>query len=228
MILSSAAQMLNGSGGGLPPWLPDGAIAHMDLKTGDGYAGGAARSIDEMLGGGFDPAALSASGLRFIESNSNRPKAIGPLLADISAGLAAGCTVRFVLNFLNAPYGFAMFIGDNTNWDTSSDGITVAVDDEMYDAVSLGLGAPLGSTGIHKLAVTLNRDVGGGDYEYAWCLDGAAATTQTVPYAASWLVNTILFGWDGVDDTQLLDNVYWEGFTLWQAKLPAGLPPLTA
>lgn len=227
MMLGTLAQR-GGVVQSVPPFVPSGASAYMDLTTGDGYAGGAARSIEEMLGGGFDPGEMSASGLHYIFSNANRPKAIGPLLADIAAGLAAGCTLRFVLNFLNAPYGYAMFIGDDVDFETSNDGISIAVDDDMYDAVSLGLGAPVGSTGVHRLAVTLNRDVGGGDFEYAWCLDGATATTQAVPYAASWLVDTILFGWDGSGDDELLDNVYLEEFTLWPAKLPADLPALTA
>jgi len=228
MILSSAAQMLNGSGGSGLPWLPNGATAFLDFVNGHYYAGGASQAVGALLGAGFDPDAISGSGMLISFANGNLPKAIGDLLTDIAAALPAGCTVLLDMDFINEPYGFVMFIGDNTNWNTSSDGITIAADDTTYDAHTLNIGTALTGTGVHKLALTLNRDVGGGNYEYAWCADGAAALTTTKAYAASWTVDSVWIGSDGVDADQQLDTVYIRSITLYPALDPADLPALTA
>ncbi|MER8699685.1 hypothetical protein [Mesorhizobium sp. M1273] len=219
-----ASQAASAGGGSLPP----GATAFIDIKNGFYYSGGAERSVSDVMTG-YDPSALTASGLFYDFNNlSNCPFAAGPLLSDFASALAAGCTIVFDLNQINPPYGFLMFLGDDVDYDASVNGISIEADWHTSDFgdVLIGNTDGLGSTGNHKLAVTLNRDVGGGNYEYAWSLDGGAADTQTVNYAASWTLATVAIGNDGTTD-ELLDNAYLRSITLYPAKLPADLPALT-
>jgi len=227
MILSGAAQMLNAQvASPLPDWLPTGATAFLDFMAGTYYAGGAPRSIGSILTG-YEAGVISGSGMFFVFENGNHPAASGALLSDFQAGLAAGMTIILDFDFVAAPFGFALFLGDDVSWDASTDMIVVAVDDNMYDSVSLGLGASLSTTGRHTLAVTLNRDVGGGDFEYAWSLDGASALTQTVGYAAFSSLASVLIGHDGGDFGENLDSVYLRSITVYPAKDPAELPSLS-
>lgn len=60
---------------------PAGALAHLDFTTGDYSVGGVAQAITALLGGGFDPGAISSEGIRFDEvAGGNKPTIIGPLL----------------------------------------------------------------------------------------------------------------------------------------------------
>lgn len=158
---------------------------------------------------------------------TNLPNASGTFLADLAALLATGCTLVFDMTFVNAPFSWVMCTGDAANWGASSEDIVIAADDNTYDGHSLAVGSALTVTGSHKLAQTFNRDVGGGDFEYARSVDGAAADTQTVNYAASWTVDTVSFGSDGAGGQQL-DHVYIKSIKLFPAKDPADLPALTA
>ncbi|TIU62353.1 MAG: hypothetical protein E5W25_27035, partial [Mesorhizobium sp.] len=110
---------------GAPEWVPDGATAFLDFVNGHYFAGGAERAVSTLLGGGFDPAAISGSGMRIIGSNGNRPKAIGALFSDLEAGIAAGCTLLFDLNCANPPGGFLLFIANAANLDLASEVINV-------------------------------------------------------------------------------------------------------
>ncbi|AEH88208.1 hypothetical protein [Mesorhizobium opportunistum] len=227
MMIALLSPTLAG-GAALPPWLPAGATAFLDFVNGTYYAGGAVQAVGTLLGGGFDAGEISGSGMLIFDGNGNQPSAAGALLSDLVAALPVGCTLVFDMDFVNPPYGWVMLLGDNTNWDTSVDGITIAADDNTYDAVSLGVGHALSGTGVHRLAVTLNRDVGGGDFEYAWCADGASADTQTVSYAIGWALNTAWIGSDGSGNDQLMDHVYFRSITLYPAVAPADLPALTS
>ncbi|WP_292720669.1 hypothetical protein, partial [Mesorhizobium sp.] len=182
-----------------------------------------------LLGGDFDPAAISASGMRITPSNGNRPKAIGTLLSDLTAGLAAGCTILFDISSATSPSGFLMFIGDDTNFGNSGEAIIANANGALFDYWDLDIEDAISGSGLHKIAVTLARDVGGGDHEYAWCDDGGAAVTQTVNYLTHVSpVDTILFGHDGIGTGNSLNDIYVRSITVYPAKLPAELPSLTA
>ncbi|OWK20085.1 hypothetical protein AJ88_33135 [Mesorhizobium amorphae CCBAU 01583] len=98
------------------------------------------------------------------------------------------------------PSGFLMFIGDGPDYGVADEAIVASADGALFDYWDLGIFESVTGSGLHKEAITLARNVGGGDYEYAWCDDGNTATTQTVNYLTHLAtVDTILFGHDGVD-----------------------------
>ncbi|RUV76014.1 MAG: hypothetical protein EOR30_17100 [Mesorhizobium sp.] len=166
--------------------------------------------------------------MRITPSNGNRPKAIGALLSDLTSGLAAGCTILVELNSAISPSGFLIFIGDDINFDVADEAIIANANGALFDYWDLDISDAISGSGLHKIAMTLARDVGGGDYEYAWCDDGGAAITQTVDYLTHvTAVDTILFGHDGVGSGNSLNDIYIRSITLYPAKLPAALTALT-
>lgn len=227
MMLGTLAQRGAPAQGGTPAWVPAGATAFLDFVGEDYFSGGAVRAIASLLGGDFDPAAISASGMRITPSNGNRPEAIGALLSDLTAGLAAGCTILFELSSAISPSGFLIFIGDDINFDDADEAIIANANGALFDYWDMDISDAISGSGLHKIAMTLARDVGGGDYEYAWCDDGGATVTQTVDYLTHVVVDTILFGHDGVGTGNSLNDIYIRSITLYPAKLPAALTALT-
>ncbi|RVC47570.1 hypothetical protein EN781_00085 [Mesorhizobium sp. M4A.F.Ca.ET.090.04.2.1] len=226
MLLNPYAFATGGGGGGT---LPPGATSFLDFVNGFYYAGGSWQSVSAMLGGGFDPSAISGSGMYIDFSNANRPTVIGVLLTQLLAGLAAGVTLLFEVSTASSLGGFLIFISDTGNLDTAGDGIIVSVDGAISDFIALGLyiGTPVSGSGVHKIAITLNRDIGGGDYEYAWSNDGDAAETQSVSYAAP-IMSDVTIGHDGAGNGNTLFQTYIRSITIYPAMDPADLPALTA
>lgn len=215
---------------GTPPWVPDDATAFLDFVNGQYFAGGAERAVATLLGGSFDAGAISASGMRIIGSNGNRPKAIGALFSDLANAVSAGGTVVYDMQSATDPGGFLMFIGDGANYSLADEAIIAHAEGDFQDYWDLFINgpAPTGS-GMHKQAFTLARDVGGGSYQYAWSQDGNAALTQTITYTSHVIpVDTILIGHDGVGTGNSLNDIYIRSITLYPALLPADLPALTA
>ncbi|RUV41407.1 hypothetical protein EOD29_22900 [Mesorhizobium sp. M1A.T.Ca.IN.004.03.1.1] len=209
-----------------PGWVPWDAIAFLDFVNGRYFAGSAQRAIATLLGGDFDPGAISASGMRITPSNGNRPKAIGALFCDMAAAVETGGTVVFKFESAIDPSGFLMFIADGPNLDLADEAIIVAVG-ELNDNWDLLIDDSVTGAGTHKIALTLARDVGGGDFEYALCHDGNSALTQTVSYVSHALpVDTILIGHDGVGTGNSLNDIYIRSITLYPPKLPADLPTI--
>lgn len=234
MILSSAAQMLNGSVAVLPDWLPDGATAFLDFVNENYYAGGQARDIADLLGGAFDPGSLGASGLYFDNPpfNTNRPIAIGALFDDIVAGLAAGCTIVMEIDFNSLPYGSFINILDNPSYNAADEWVYTEADADVY-VENQGVIGFTGSNsafadtgGIKRIAMTFARH-DGGDYEYAVSTEGTAAATEVDTLPPFTAVDTINIGHDG-DEAQILDDAFIRSITLYPAKLPADLPALSA
>lgn len=235
MILSSAAQMLNGSGSGLPIWLPDGATVFHDFINNHHYAGGQARALAELFGGGFDPGSLTGSGLYFDNPpfNANRPKAIGPLFDDLVAGLAAGMTIVDEIDFRSTPYGSFIHILDNPSYSAASEWVSAYIDGDVY-VENQGLvgfagsnGAFNGSTGIKRIAFTFARH-DGGNFEYAGSSEGTASETQVDTVAPFTAIDTINLWHDG-DESSILDDAFVRTRTIYiPALLPADLPALTA
>ncbi|RVD13019.1 hypothetical protein EN749_25135 [Mesorhizobium sp. M7A.F.Ca.ET.027.02.1.1] len=228
MMLGTLAQR-GAPAQGTPVWVPSGANDFLDFVNAHYFAAGAERTIASLLGGDFDPAAISGSGMRITPSNGNRPKAIGVLLADLAAGLAAGCTIVFDLNCAGSPSGFLMFMADGANLDDADEAIIARASGNLSDYWDLFVDDGVTGSGSHKEAITLARDVGGGDYEYAWCADGNTATTQTVNYLTHLAsVDTVLFGHDGSGTGNSLNDITIRSITVYPAMLPADLPALTA
>lgn len=182
--------------GGTPPWLPDGALAHLDFVNGQYYADGAERSILTILGGAFDPDDIGASGMAVWTSNANRPTAIGALADVIEAGLASGMTViceAYITgegtsgsahfapialadtdDFSTATWELNVYAGIGTGWAQIED----------FNAVDLFSDHSFDDDGINRWGFTISRDIGGGSYRYAATMNGEAAGTDTVAYAA--------------------------------------------
>ncbi|MDG4903224.1 hypothetical protein P9279_22190 [Mesorhizobium sp. WSM4962] len=234
MILSSAAQMLNGNAAPALPWLPSGAIAFLDFVDGHYYSGGQSREIEDLLGGGFDAGSLLAPGLYFDNPpfNANRPIAIGPLFDDIVAGLAAGCTFVFEIDFRSPPFGSFIHILDNPSYNAADFWVSAYVDADVYveNQGVIGFEGSNGGfssdAGIKRIAFTFARH-DGGNYEYAGSTEGTAAATQVDTTAPFTAIDTITIGHDG-DDEEILDDAYIRSITLYPAKLPADLPALSA
>ncbi|MER8615957.1 hypothetical protein NKG99_03750 [Mesorhizobium sp. M1409] len=214
------------SGGGGD--LPVGATSQLHFVNAFYYAGGSEQAISALLGGGFDAGAISGLGMRITPSNGNRPKAIGSWLSDMAAGLAAGCTILFDISSAISPSGFLMFMADGANVDVADEAIIARASGNLSDYWDLFIDDGVTGSGAHKMAITLARDVGGGDHDYAWCADGNTAVTQTVNYLTHLAsVDTVLFGHDGVGTGNSLNDIYIRSITLYPAKIPADLPALT-
>lgn len=212
-----------------PGWVPADADGMLDFVNDQYYLAGQLRAITTLLGGGFDAGAISGSGMYINFDNANRPTVTGVLLTRLLSGVAAGLTLLFEVSTASSLGGFLLFIGDTGSLDTAADGIIVSVDGAISDFIALGLyiGTPISGSGIHRIAITLNRDIGGGNYEYAWSNDGAAAETQSVSYAAPSL-SDITMGHDGAGNGNTLFQTYIRSITIYPAMLPADLPALTA
>jgi hypothetical protein len=228
-----ASQARSGGGG----TRPDGSTAYLNLQTGYCYAGGADRTIADLLGGGFDPSSISGSGMyvAYAPASSNRPNAIGPLFDDLVAGLAAGCTIVFDINFINDAYGRYIDFLDGTNEGDSTDYVLGSmtgglkrpdIEDQATLFLDSGSGMAL-AVGAHKIGLTFARQTAG-VYEYAVSVDGLTAVSDTVAYPPLSSTATITLFHDGEDNNFVLDNAYVRSITLYPAKDPTDLPALTA
>lgn len=207
--------------------MPVGATSVLDFVNGFYYAGGASQPISSLLGGGFDPSAISGSGMYIDYGNANRPTPIGSFLSDLIAGAAAGMTVLFDFATSGGTNGFLLYLGDTVFQDVSSTWMNLIEAGSVNDENSVSIFSAVPDTGSNKVAVTYNRSAGGGNYEFAISVNGAAAVTQTVGYVASAVVHAQL-GWSGFEGDGLnLFNTYIKSITLYQAKLSADLPELT-
>ncbi|TIL25588.1 MAG: hypothetical protein E5Y88_11555 [Mesorhizobium sp.] len=213
---------------GTPAWVPDGATDFLDFINGQYFSAGAERNILTLLGGDFDPSAISGSGMYVNFDNSNRPTAIGPLLSDLLTGLVAGMTILFEVTTGHSELGgFLLYIGDNESYFDSDAWNVVEANGGVWDEGVLDISTSISGVGAHKIAVTFNRDIGGGNHQYAWSHDGNAAVTQDTPYAASTMTDAQL-GWPGPPGGGLqLFQTYIRSITVYPAKLPADLPALT-
>lgn len=214
--------------------LPAGATAQLDFVNGFYYAGGTTRAIGAVLGGGFDPGSISGAGMfvALAPASTNRPNAIGALFSDIIAGLAAGCTLVFEIDFPSTPFGSFIHILDNPSYNAAVEWVSAYVLGDVFveNQGVIGFAGSnsgfTGSTGIKRIAFTFARH-DGGNYEYAGSSEGTAAVTQIDTVAPFTAIDTITIGHDG-DDTEVLDGAYIRSITLYPAKLPADLPALSA
>lgn len=212
-----------------PPWVPADATTFLDFVNGQYFCAGSERTIGSLLGGGFDPSAISGSGMYINFNNSNRPTPIGVLLSSLIAGLAAGMTILFEVTTASSLGGFLLYIGTDPLYDNATSWNLATIDGFMGDEGVLNISASISGAGDHKIAATYNRATGvGSNHEYAWSNDGNAAVTDTTPYAA-WTMTDAQLGWSGFEgDGQQLFQTYIKSITIYPAMLPANLPALTA
>ncbi|RWB66585.1 hypothetical protein [Mesorhizobium sp.] len=223
MLLNPYA-FASGGGGSLPP----GATGQLDFVNGFYWAGGAEVAVGDILGGGFDSGAISASGMYINFDNSNRPTPIGDLLSDLLAGLAAGMTILFDVTTPSSLGGFLIYMGVAPAYDDAFSWNYATIDAFVSDEGTLGLSGSISGAGDHKIAITFNRSVGGSTHEYAWCNDGNTAVTQTTAYAA-WTMTDAQLGWDGgLSSGRQLFETYIKSMTIYPAMDPTDLPALTA
>lgn len=190
MMPGVAAQPLSRSSAPLPTDI----TAFLDFVNGSYSAGGVDHDVSDLLGGGFDPAYITGSGMQI--TLGNLPKAIGQLFAEYEAGLAAGMTNVFEFSQTTSADRFLIAFEDqlgspdwalrvervNLNRNTPSDDFFVSDFDalDFSDNVSEAL-----SSGTNRLAVTLGRDLGGGMWRYAVSINGSTALTADLPYSAA-------------------------------------------
>lgn len=219
------------AGGGGGGSLPSGATWHLDFINEFYYAGGAERAVADVLGVGFDPGFIDAEGIDTTGGNGNEPEAIGTLLADATTLFAAGTTIVIEIDGLIGGT-FIAFI-DNADPELASDvadvfrqGLNCGIED--WASMFANFGVPPATDQIHRLAFTFYRDIGGGNFESAISIDGAAAVTDTTAYGGTWFTPVtvgILTGW-----SISAFNNNWKGRTItgYPAKPSADLPALSA
>ncbi|RWN11747.1 hypothetical protein [Mesorhizobium sp.] len=228
MMPGTVAQLSSGVATSKPEWVPADADGMLDFANDQYYLANQLREIGTMLGGGFDSSAISASGMYIDYGNSNRPTPIGVLLTRLLNGLAAGMTLVFEVSTASELGGFLLYIGVTPDYNDAFSWNYASIDGFMSDEGVLSLSASISGAGAHKIAVTFNRDVGGGTHEYAWSNDGNAALTQTTPYPA-WTMSAAQLGWDGnLASGHNLFQTYIKSITFYSALDPLDLPALTA
>ncbi|MDX8513516.1 hypothetical protein [Mesorhizobium captivum] len=197
MMLGVAAQPLRRGSSGAEGTLPSGATAFLDFINRTYYAGGAWRAVASVLGGGFDPAYITADGMQI--TTDNLPLAVGALFNDFEAGLSAGMTIRFEFSqttnsaFSNSHFLISFEDLPSPDWSLQVERVNLnrnTPNDDFYIADFGDLDfsnhvAEALASGINRFAVTLGRDLGGGSWRYAASFNGSTALTADVGYSAA-------------------------------------------
>lgn len=233
MNLGTLAAVLTRPASGPPAWLPAGAVAFVDFVNSRYYAGGAVRSIAELLTG-YDPAYLDATGLYIAFDGSNAPLAAGALLSDLAVQAPAGATLVF--DCAGMPIGWngvLFYFYDAATGPTSSvqfgaAGQASSVDLTDFDEISLALSTGLNTTGANKFAYTINRDLGGGSWQYGGSVNGETEVTDTASYDHFAVnINPVLgFQLGGYSTFSEFDAKF-RSMTLYPAMAPSSLPSLS-
>jgi len=229
--LAVPAQTVETGGGGS---LPAGAVAQLDFINEFYYAGGSEQAISSLLGGGFDAGEISASGMLIDFENSNRPNAAGSWFTDITTTIATGITILFEIDYPDTPFGSFIHILNDVDYNTASKwassyvGGVAAPYVEANNGISFdGTSNSLTSTGMHKIAMTFYRNLGGGTYQFAVSVDGGAATTDTTTTAPFSPYTKITIGHDGGGGL-IMDAGYIRAITIYPAMNTTDLALLSA
>lgn len=177
-----------------PAPLPTDGTAFLDFVNGSYSAGGAGYAVGDLLGGGFDPAYITGSGMQI--TTSNLPQAIGQLFAEFEAGLAAGMTIVFKFSQTSNADRFLITFEDQTgspDWALRVERVNLnrnTPSDDFYlsdfDALDFSDDVPEAlSSGTNRMAVTIGRDIGGGMWRYAVSINGSTAISTDIAYSAA-------------------------------------------
>lgn len=220
------------------PWLPAGALVYLDFIEGN-YYGAGVKPISLLLGGGLDIGDIDANGMAVWHTNSNRPTATGVFAEAIEAGLAAGLTVIFEIDWDGGAGSGLLSISDSSDFNGAGfnletytgSGLDANVTMSDYDTLDLQDNFPsFLDPGINRLGMTFSRDIGGGSYRYAASVNGDAAITQDVTYSAEVnfpTVGKIAIG--HIDDfSTAFDAAYIRSITVYPAVDETELAALTA
>lgn len=201
-MLGTAAAMLNRRRANEGD-VPAGATWHLNFIDKVYYAGGSFHTAAQVLGGSFVLGAIGPTGMDTTADNqpTNRPEAIGDLLADLVDGFAAGFT--FVVEIEGTIDGTFLEFIDNADPNLANNGAEawaqshVSIDD-WNSLFILGPTTPL-TDQIHRIAYTFYRGIGGGLFESAVSINGGAASTDTTNYGGTWFTPItvgVLTAWD--------------------------------
>lgn len=186
--------------GGTPEWVPEGDIAYADFVEGNYYADGgevAVESVVDLAG-----ASITANGLE-VESDTTDPSWVAAFLQLLSDGISTELGVCLVMDiFLPglASTGYLLGMTDlEWNWETDihldvNGGVNNRVRLSDYDALEALHATNLLIGSLNRVAVTLNRSLGGGSYQYAVSVNGIAAVTDTIAYLAPAIAKASIGG----------------------------------
>jgi hypothetical protein len=163
---------------------------------------GQAAEIGDILGGAFDPQSIDANGMLMTYATANRPDAAGALFSVLATTLVnTGLTL--VIEYEGAPTsgfpdGPVFAFLDTDNAETAEDYIIADIGSwgfgvwDNRDLSDGGSGEDVDFSGVQRLAVTLNRPIGGGDYEYGGAVNGGPHFIDIVDYGGAYFtVDTI-------------------------------------
>lgn len=236
MMIGAIASALSRPAGP-PPWLPPGAVAHLDFVSGNYYAAEAVRSVTALLGGAFDAAQITGAGMEVSYDNTNRPDAAGALLADMQSGLPSGLT--FFMEMSRAagrPLGPVIYISDTGDLDTALetfgvDSLSLPANIRMQDGYSVdfgGGGADFLGSGTQRIAFTISRDIGGGVFESAVSVNGGTVASDTGAYnhftGHMPVIGGVNLFWVGSNNIQSFVRI----ITIYPALASSELPALSA
>jgi hypothetical protein len=228
-----------GMGNTVPSWVPSDALAHLDYREQRYFANDAVWAIETMHGGGFDADYISSAGMRIrfpSLGGTNLPDAAGPLLSIMHDGLTVGLT-GVIEWTITADEDNIHYTSPHLFWhdDTWNDWLEVGVNNsgvvinDGYDLLLTGAAGDLNALGaVQRMAFTICRDVGGGDFQFAASLNGGTAVTQTIGYGFAWMSTDqapLFQRWDLWTQAPLDNHI--REMTLYAAQEPSALPALS-
>lgn len=177
---------------------PTGAIGWIDFQNDTYRINGVDYAVTDIFGGTFDASQITTAGMAVTDTNI--PILAGALESQFIDGLTNGMTV--VVSFDTATIQDAAFLTvySGASSSASSDYLQTwwsggnGVETDLYDDASLGVSDYENWDGkaydandfdLNVVGMTFAKDAGGGNYEYALCLNGGKIETQTVAYNPS-------------------------------------------
>jgi len=170
-------------GGGITPNPPSqtGAVAYLDFVNAAYTIDGLPVAIGDILGSGFVPSDITSDGMAVWHTNSNRPDAIGALFNLIRDRMSLGMTVAFEINwdsgaagamlsistppdFLTANFFFESYLGDDADDHLTMLDLGGATSGDVDISETAAFAPGFNTTGVNLVAMTLSRDLGGGQY----------------------------------------------------------------
>lgn len=239
------------SGADLPPWLPTDAVAHVDFVNGQYFAGATVRSVADLFDSDFDAARIDASGYLMDRAGGTAwLRAEGALFDDMDAWFAAGMTLVYqvyhgtyavkgtLLHVSETMFAYGGQRFDHFLHPANSGDNGAEVSDWFTGTICIGSGgdgSQHNSGAANKLAFTLNRDAGGGNYEHGYSINGNTPVSATVAYDITTYTTPVSFFIGGERQNNLLagdhassPDAYLQTLTIYPAVAASTLDTLSA